>query len=34
MQILRIDSSAQTEISQSRRLSDRIVDGLRALGKL
>jgi len=33
MQILRIDSSAQTEISQSRRLSDRIVDGLRALGK-
>ena len=33
MRILRIDSSAQTEISQSRRLSDRIVDGLRALGK-
>ena len=33
MRILRIDSSAQTETSQSRRLSDRIIDGLHALGK-
>ena len=33
MKILRIDSSAQTETSQSRRLSDRIIDGLHALGK-
>ena len=33
MRILRIDSSAQTETSQSRRLSNRIIDGLRALGK-
>jgi len=33
MKILRIDSSAQTETSQSRRLSDRIIDGLLALGK-
>ena len=33
MRILRIDSSAQTETSQSRRLSNRIVDGLHALGK-
>jgi FMN-dependent NADH-azoreductase len=34
MKILRIDSSAQIETSQSRRLSDRIIDGLHALGKL
>jgi len=33
MKILRIDSSAQTETSQTRRLSDRIIDGLHALGK-
>ena len=33
MKILRIDSSAQTETSQSRRLSNRIIDGLHALGK-
>ena len=33
MRILRIDSSAQTETSQSRRLSNRIIDGLHALGK-
>jgi FMN-dependent NADH-azoreductase len=33
MRILRIDSSAQTETAQSRRLSARIIDGLRALGK-
>ena len=33
MRILRIDNSAQTETSQSRRLSNRIIDGLRALGK-
>jgi FMN-dependent NADH-azoreductase len=33
MRILRIDSSAQTETSQSRRLSNRIIDGLYALGK-
>jgi len=33
LRILRIDSSAQTETSQSRRLSNRIIDGLHALGK-
>ena len=33
MRILRIDSSAQTETGQSHRLSDRIIDGLHALGK-
>ena len=33
MKILRIDSSAQTETSQSRRLSNRIIDGLYVLGK-
>ena len=33
MRILRIDSSAKTETSQSRRLSNRIIDGLHALGK-
>jgi len=33
MRILSIDSSAQTETSQSRRLSNRIIDGLHALGK-
>lgn len=33
MRVLRIDSSAQTETAQSRRLSDRIIDGLRAGGK-
>ena len=33
MKILRIHSSAQTETSQSRRLSNRIIDGLHALGK-
>ena len=33
MRILRIDSSAQTETSQSCRLSNRIIDGLHALGK-
>ena len=33
MKILRIDSSAQTETSQSRRLSGRIIAGLQALGK-
>ena len=33
MKILRIDSSTQTETSQSRRLSNRIIDGLHALGK-
>ena len=33
MRILRIDSSAQTETSQSRRPSNRIIDGLHALGK-
>ena len=33
MKILRIDSSAQTETSQSRRLSNRIIDGLHTLGK-
>ena len=32
LRILRIDSSAQTETSQSRRLSNRIIDGLHALG--
>ena len=34
MRILRIDSSAQTETSQSYHLSNRIIDGLHALGKL
>jgi FMN-dependent NADH-azoreductase len=33
MRILRIDNSAQTETSKSRRLSNRIIDGLHALGK-
>jgi FMN-dependent NADH-azoreductase len=33
MKILRVDSSAKTETSESRRLIDRIIDGLRALGK-
>ena len=33
MRILRVDSSAQTETAQSRGLSTRIIDGLRALGK-
>jgi len=33
MRILRIDSSAKTETSESRRLVDRIIDGLRANGK-
>jgi len=33
MRILRIDSSAQTETSQSRRLSNLIIDGLHALAK-
>lgn len=33
MKILRIDSSAQTETAQSRRLANRIIDGLRAHGK-
>ena len=33
MKILRIDSSASTEIAQSRRLSSRIINGLRTLGK-
>lgn len=33
MNILRIDSSAQTETAQSRRLADRIVEGLRANGQ-
>jgi len=33
MEILRIDSSASTEIAQSRRLSSRIINGLRTLGK-
>ena len=29
MKILRIDSSAKTENSESRRLTDRIIDGLK-----
>ena len=33
MKVLRIDSSAQTKTAQSRRLSDRIIKGLHALGK-
>ena len=33
MRILRIDSSAKTETSESRRLVDRIIDGLQANGK-
>ena len=33
MKSLRVDSSAKTEPSESRRLIDRIIDGLRALGK-
>ena len=33
MRILRIDSSAKTETSESRRLADRIIDGLQANGK-
>ena len=33
MKILRIDSSAKTETSKSRRLTDRIIDGLKANGK-
>ena len=33
MRILRVDSSASTETAQSRGLSTRIIDGLRALGK-
>ena len=33
MRILRIDSSAQTETGQSRRLSNRIIDGLHAVGR-
>ena len=33
MKILRIDSSAKTETSESRRLTDRIIDGLQANGK-
>ena len=33
MRILRIDSSAKTETSESRRLTDRIIDGLQANGK-
>ena len=33
MRILRVDSSASTETAQSRGLSNRIIDGLRALGK-
>lgn len=32
MNILRIDSSAQAETAQSRRLADRLVEGLRAKG--
>ena len=34
MRILRIDSSAKTETSESRRLTDRIIDGLKTNGKL
>ena len=30
MRILRIDSSAKSETSESRRLTDRIIDGLQA----
>ena len=33
MRILRIDSSAKTETSESRRLTDRIIDGLKTNGK-
>ena len=33
MGILRIDSSAKTETSESRRLTDRIIDGLKTNGK-
>ena len=33
MKILRIDSSAKTENSESRRLTDRIIDGLKKSGK-
>jgi len=33
MKILRIDSSAKTETSESRRLTDRIIDGLKTNGK-
>ena len=33
MKILRVDSSASTETGQSRRLSSRIINGLRTLGK-
>ena len=33
MRILRIDSSAKTETSESRRLADRIIDGLKTNGK-
>ena len=33
MKILRIDSSAKTETSESRRLTDRIIDGLKKSGK-
>ena len=33
MKILRVDSSAKTENSESRRLSDRIIDGLKTNGK-
>ena len=33
MKILRVDSSAKTENSESRRLTDRIIDGLKINGK-
>jgi FMN-dependent NADH-azoreductase len=33
MRILRIDSSAKTETSESRRLTDRIIEGLKTNGK-
>ena len=33
MRILRIDSSAKNETSESRRLTDRIIDGLKKNGK-
>ena len=33
MKILRVDSSAKTENSESRRLTDRIIDGLKTNGK-
>jgi FMN-dependent NADH-azoreductase len=33
LRILRIDSSAKTETSESRRLTDRIIDGLKTSGK-